>query len=59
MTVKLTFPLSVGNVADVMASKDAEIERLVSQERERCAAIADSMNSTQNIGDRIRHGLGD
>lgn len=27
-------------------------------ERERCAAIADSMNSTQNIGDRIRYGLG-
>jgi hypothetical protein len=30
----------------------------VAQERERCAQIADSMNSTQNIGDRIRYGLG-
>ncbi len=27
-------------------------------ERERCAQVADSMNSTQNIGDRIRNGLG-
>lgn len=34
------------------------IASAVASERERCAAIADSMNSTQNIGDRIRYGLG-
>jgi hypothetical protein len=39
----------------------AEIERLeiaLSAETERCAKIADGMESVQNIGDRIRYGLG-
>ncbi len=38
-----------------------EIKRLraeLAAERERCAQVADSMNSTQDIGDRIRYGLG-
>jgi hypothetical protein len=36
----------------------AEIEAAVAAECERCAVIADSMNSVSNIGDRIRYGLG-
>lgn len=34
------------------------VAEAIAIERERCAQIADSMNSTQNIGDRIRYGLG-
>lgn len=34
------------------------VEAVVAAERERCAKIADGMNSTQNIGNRIRYGLG-
>ncbi len=36
----------------------ALIEIAVAAERERCAQVADSMNSVSNIGDRIRYGLG-
>ncbi len=32
------------------------IDQAVAAERERCAQVADSMNSTQNIGNRIRIG---
>ncbi len=35
-----------------------KIAEAIAAERERCAQVADSMNSTQDIGDRIRHGLG-
>ncbi len=34
------------------------IDQAVAAERERCAQVADAMNSVSNIGGRIRYGLG-
>ncbi len=59
----LSRPIPAQTIADTWSHKAAvRINKLVNAaiaaETERCAQVADSMNSTQNIGDRIRHGLG-
>lgn len=56
---KITTTKTINNLISALEHEITKtIEVAVNDERNRCAAIADSMDGIQNIGDRIRYGLG-